>query len=39
METGNRIMKFEVLGNRVIFRGEHRKVMVDYTFDYIDNIL
>lgn len=39
METGNRIMKFEVLGNRVIFRGEHRKVMVDYTFDYVDNIL
>lgn len=39
METGNRIMKFEVCGNRIIFRGEHRKVMVDYTFDYVDDIL
>lgn len=39
METGNRIMKFEIFGNRIIFRGEHRKVMVDYTFDYIDEIV
>lgn len=39
METGNRIMKFEVCANQVIFRGEHRRVMVDYTFDYSDNIL
>lgn len=39
METGNRIMNFELCGNRVIFKREHRKVMVDYTFDYIDDIL
>ena len=39
METGNRIMKFDVCGNRIIFRGEHRKVMIDYTFDYVDDIL
>lgn len=39
METGNRIMKFEIYGNRVIFKGEHRKVMVDYTFDYVDKII
>lgn len=39
METGNRIMKFDICGNRIIFRGEHRKVMVDYTFDYVDDIL
>ena len=39
METGKRIMNFELLGNKVIFRREHRKVMVDYTFDYEDNIL
>ena len=39
METGNRIMKFEIYGNRVIFKGEHRKVMIDYTFNYIDEII
>lgn len=31
-------MNFEVCGKRVIFKAEHRKVMVDYTFDYIDAI-
>lgn len=39
METGNRIMNFDVYGNRIIFKGEHRKVMVDYTFDYVDPML
>lgn len=39
METGARIMKFEVCGNKIIFKGEHRKVMVDYTFDYKDDIV
>lgn len=39
METGNRILNFEVYGNRVIFKKEHRKVMVDYTFDYNDDVL
>lgn len=37
-ETGNRIMKFDICGNRIIFKGEHRKVVVDYTFDYDDGI-
>ena len=37
-QTGNRIMNFEICGKRVIFKAEHRKVMVDYTFDYIDTI-
>ena len=38
METGKRIMKFDVCGNKIVFKGEHRKVMVDYTFDYSDGI-
>lgn len=39
METGNRIMNFDICGNRIIFKAEHRKVMIDYTFDYIDRML
>lgn len=39
METGQRIMKFMVCGNQIIFAAEHRKVMVDYTFDYKDSII
>ena len=39
METGNRIMNFDICGNRIIFKAEHRKVMIDYTFDYIDKML
>lgn len=39
METGKRIMNFDIYGNRVVFKGEHRKVMVDYTFDYVDTLL
>lgn len=39
IDTGARIMNFEVRGNQIIFRGDHRKVMVDYTFDYFDDIL
>lgn len=39
METGNRIMNFEVCGNKVIFKGDHRRVMVDYTFDYEDRVV
>lgn len=38
MDTGYRIMKFEVIGNKIVFKGDHRKVMVDYTFDYEDKI-
>lgn len=39
VETGRRIMNFEIDRNKIIFKGEHRKVMVDYTFDYNDNII
>lgn len=39
METGQRIMNFLVCGNQLIFSAEHRKIMVDYTFDYEDNIV
>lgn len=35
-QTGGRIMNFDVVGNRIIFHAEHRKVVVDYTFDYDD---
>lgn len=37
-ETGKKILKFELLGNRVLFKGEHRKVIVDYTFNYNNQI-
>lgn len=39
METGQRIMNFQVFGNQIVFMAEHRKVMVDYTFDYRDSII
>ena len=39
METGCRIMNFEVCGNMIKFKCDHRKVMVDYTFDYEDKII
>lgn len=35
-ETGQKIKNFEILGNRIIFKAEHRKVVVDYTFNYDD---
>ncbi len=38
VETGNRIMNFDIVENRVIFKAEHRRVMVDYTFDYDDGV-
>lgn len=38
-DTGKRILNFEVCGNVIIFRAEHRKVTVDYTFYYTDKIL
>lgn len=38
METGKRIMNFEVCQNRVFFKAPHRKVQVDYTFNYEDKI-
>lgn len=39
METGQRILNFNVYGNQLIFAAEHRKIMVDYTFDYRDGIV
>lgn len=39
METGSRIMNFEICGNKVMFKGNHNNVMVDYTFDYKDPII
>lgn len=33
-ETGQRIMKFDIVGNLIIFKAEHNEVMIDYTFDY-----
>ena len=37
-ETGNKIMNFEICGNRIILKGEHKRIIVDYTFDYDDKI-
>lgn len=39
METGQRIMNFNIVGNKIILKGEHRRIMVDYTFDYNDQII
>lgn len=33
-QTGQRIMKFEIIGNLIVFKAEHNEVMIDYTFDY-----
>lgn len=38
LDTGGRIMNFDICDNKVIFKKEHRRVMVDYTFDYDDGI-
>lgn len=38
METGKSIKDFSIYGNKVFFKEFYRKVMVDYTFDYEDNI-
>lgn len=39
IDTGKKILKFEVLGNKIIFKGEHKNVKIDYTFDYNEDIL
>ena len=38
-ETGKRIKNFDICGNTIIFMAEHKKVVVDYTFDYTDKIV
>lgn len=38
-DTGKKIEKFEIKGNMIIFKAEHKNVIVDYTFDYINNVL
>lgn len=38
VETGERIKDFKVYMNRIYFKKEYRKVMVDYTFTYEDKI-
>lgn len=38
-DTGQRIMKFDIVGNRIVFKKEHRRIMVDYTFDYKDKMI
>lgn len=37
-ETGQRITDFEVFENRLFFKEPHRKIYVDYTFEYEDKI-
>lgn len=37
-ETGEKILDFEVYMNRIFFKTAHRKVYVDYTFNYEDKI-
>lgn len=39
VDTGQRILKFSICGNRIYFKAQHRKIMVDYTFDYRDEIV
>lgn len=38
-DTGQRIINFDVVENKIIFKAEHREVMVDYTFSYNSNII
>ena len=38
METGKSIKEFSIYGNKIFFTFPYRKVMVDYTFNYEDNI-
>lgn len=37
-ETGKRIMNFDVCGNRIVLKNDHKKITVDYTFDYDDKV-
>lgn len=38
METGKRILDFEVYLNRIFFKKSYREVYIDYTFNYEDKI-
>lgn len=38
METGKKIKDFEIFKNRIFFSMPVRKVLIDYTFDYIDDV-
>lgn len=38
LETGNKILNFEIYYNRIFFKAPHRQVLVDYTFNYEDKI-
>lgn len=38
-DTGKRILNFDIYGNKIIFKAPHRKIMIDYTFDYDDDIV
>lgn len=33
-DTGMKISNFEIIENQIIFKAEHREIMIDYTFDY-----
>lgn len=37
-ETGQKIVNFAICENRIIFKGEHRRVAIDYTFNYDEGI-
>ena len=37
-QTGEKIKEFQIYHNRIYFTTEHNAVVVDYTFDYEDNI-
>lgn len=37
--TGKKIMNFDIIGNKIIFKAEHLEVFIDYTFDYKEEII
>lgn len=37
-ETGERIREFQIFYNRVFFKKDYKKISVDYTFDYMEDI-
>lgn len=33
-ESGKKILNFDIIGNKIIFKAQHNEIFVDYTFNY-----
>lgn len=38
-QTGKKILNFDIVGNKIFFKAEHKQVFVDYTFNYKNDVL